>query len=57
MAVPTRPTNKGKMPSIHDRVQKRPVKERVLDTRGKSDDSDTRNILNRKKQDAAMTHG
>ena len=57
MAVPARPTNKGKTPSIHDCIQKRPVKERVLDRRGKDDDGDARNVLSKKKQDAATTPG
>ena len=57
MTVPARPTNKGKTPSVHDHIQKRPVKERVLDTRGKADDGDACNVLSKKKQDTAMTPG
>ena len=33
------------------------MKERVLDTRGKADDGDARNILSKKKQDVVMTPG
>ena len=55
--MPARPTSKGRAPSVHDRVQKRPVKERVLDTRGRADDGDARNVLNKRRQDTAMTHG
>ena len=55
-AVPARPTSKGRTPSVHDRIQKGPVKVQVLDTRGKADDGDARNVLNKKKLDAAMIH-
>jgi len=34
---------------VNDRIKKPPMKERLYDTRGRTDDGDTRNIINGKK--------
>ena len=39
----------AKAPSVHDRIKRPPVKERRYDARGRTDDGDTRNIINGKK--------
>ena len=40
---------KAKAPSVHDRIGKTPVKERLHDTRGHADDGDARYIIGGKK--------
>jgi hypothetical protein len=39
----------AKAPSVHDRIRKTPARERLHDTRGHTDDSDARNIVNGRK--------
>ena len=39
----------AKAPSVHDRIKKPPVKERLHDAHGRADDGDTRNIINGRK--------
>ena len=36
-------------PSVHDRIKRTPAKERLHDTRGRTDDDDARNIINGRK--------
>ena len=42
-------TDDAKAPSVHDRIKRPPVKERLHDARGRTDDSNARNIINRRK--------
>ena len=39
----------ARAPSVHDRIKRPPVKERLYDARERTDDGDARNIINGKK--------
>ena len=39
----------ARAPSVHDRIKKPPMKERLHDAHGRADDGDTRNIINGRK--------
>ena len=41
--------NDARAPSVHDRIKRTPANERLHDTRGRADDGDARNIINRRK--------
>jgi hypothetical protein len=42
----------ARAPSVHDRIQRPPVKERIHDARGCTDNGDARNIINGRKYTA-----
>jgi hypothetical protein len=46
-----------RVPTVNEGNQRVLVKDRIRDARGALDDSDARNILNKKKPDATLAHG